>query len=425
METIYDLIGIGIGPFNLGLAALLDSITSLNCLFIDQNPFFDWHSGMMVPGARMQVPFYADLVTLADPCSPYSFLNYLHSLGRHLLFANNENNYPLRKEFNDYYHWTARQLNSLRFGLHCENVSYQRANNCYEITALHVDNKKTEKLFARKLVIGTGHSPYIPPFLAGKMPLPGIIHSSGYMHQKKTLIRSGNATVIGSGQSAAEIFLDLLNDYPKRVKKLSWFSRSYFAPMDASKFTIELTTPAYVNYFYHLPAESKIKILSRQGHFYKGISKSTLDAIADKLYMLSAPGLGRLQGIHIQPNCELTDVCVIEDSGFELAFKHHETGNRFSNRTAAVVLATGYRNRKPGFLNNLNGIIAPDEEYLPAEDYSIDDRHSIFLQNADLYTHGFNSADLELGPYRNAVIINSILGHRHYHINEGKGFQSF
>jgi L-lysine 6-monooxygenase (NADPH-requiring) len=32
--------------------------------------------------AEIQVPFLADLVTLADPTSPYTFLNYLHEQGR-------------------------------------------------------------------------------------------------------------------------------------------------------------------------------------------------------------------------------------------------------------------------------------------------------------------------------------------------------
>jgi len=41
--------------------------------------------------------------------------------------------------------------------------------------------------------------------------------------------------------------------------------------------------------------------------------------------------------------------------------------------------------------------------------YSIDNNNSIFAQNADLYIHGFNSADLGMGSFCNAVILNSIL----------------
>ena len=68
-QRIYDIIGIGIGPFNLGLAALSAEIPELECLFIEKNDQFNWHPGMMLPSAKMQVPFYADLVTLANPAA--------------------------------------------------------------------------------------------------------------------------------------------------------------------------------------------------------------------------------------------------------------------------------------------------------------------------------------------------------------------
>lgn len=73
----YDFIGIGLGPFNLGLACLAEPIDHLNGLFLESKPDFEWHSGMFLEGAHLQTPFMSDLVTMADPTSPYSFLNYL------------------------------------------------------------------------------------------------------------------------------------------------------------------------------------------------------------------------------------------------------------------------------------------------------------------------------------------------------------
>ena len=58
-------------------------------------------------------------------------------------------------------------------------------------------------------------------------------------------------------------------------------------------------------------------------------------------------------------------------------------------------------------------------------DYSIDQQRSIFVQNAETHSHGFNAADLSLGPYRNAVIINSILGNNHYPTDHRTTFQQF
>ncbi|MEC8055929.1 MAG: SidA/IucD/PvdA family monooxygenase, partial [Pseudomonadota bacterium] len=72
-----DFIGIGLGPFNLSLASLLQDKTKLNYLFFEQKDRFDWHAGMQLPNTMLQVPFMADLVSMVDPTSPYSFLNYL------------------------------------------------------------------------------------------------------------------------------------------------------------------------------------------------------------------------------------------------------------------------------------------------------------------------------------------------------------
>ena len=81
-DTIYDFIGIGVGPFNLSLACLTAPLNEINGLFLDQNPGFDWHTGMMLESAHLQTPFMADLVTLADPTSRFSLLNYMKQKGK-------------------------------------------------------------------------------------------------------------------------------------------------------------------------------------------------------------------------------------------------------------------------------------------------------------------------------------------------------
>ncbi len=67
----------------------------------------------MLPGAEIQVPFLADLVTLADPTSPYSFLNYLHEQGRLYRFYFHERFHVLRAEYEAYCRWVAARLPAL------------------------------------------------------------------------------------------------------------------------------------------------------------------------------------------------------------------------------------------------------------------------------------------------------------------------
>ncbi|MBW8703235.1 L-lysine N6-monooxygenase [Streptomyces sp. MBT84] len=93
-DRTYDFVGIGLGPFNLGLACLTEPIAGLDGVFLESKPTFEWHSGMFLDGAHLQTPFMSDLVTLADPTSPYSFLNYLKEQGRLYAFYIRENFYP-------------------------------------------------------------------------------------------------------------------------------------------------------------------------------------------------------------------------------------------------------------------------------------------------------------------------------------------
>ena len=110
----HDFAAIGVGPFNLGLAALTADLPGLDGVFLEQRAEFDWHPGLMLDGVTIQVPFLADLVTMADPTSRFSFLNYLKQVGRLYPFYIRESFYPLRAEYNAYCKWVAAQLPSIR-----------------------------------------------------------------------------------------------------------------------------------------------------------------------------------------------------------------------------------------------------------------------------------------------------------------------
>jgi lysine/ornithine N-monooxygenase len=109
--VVHDLIGIGFGPSNLALAIALEERGQvqgpLDVLFLDKQADYRWHGNTLVTQSELQISFLKDLVTLRNPTSPYSFVNYLKAHGRLVDFINLGTFYPCRMEFNDYLRWVA------------------------------------------------------------------------------------------------------------------------------------------------------------------------------------------------------------------------------------------------------------------------------------------------------------------------------
>jgi lysine N6-hydroxylase len=427
-EKIYDVAGIGIGPFNLGFAALSENIHGLDCIFFERNESFNWHPGMMLDFAKMQVPFYADLVTGADPCNKYSFLSYLKQNSRLYQFAIKDEHYTSRYEYNDYCQWVCRQLTSLRFGYVVDDIYYDEVREVYEIHVTHLASRCTEIYFSKKLLAGTGTQAFLPPFLQG-FRVDNIIHSCDYLFNKTNILQKESVVIIGSGQSAAEIFYDLLqqfNCFPGGIRWVTSAGRLF--PMDVSKFSCEMSTPDYINHFFHLEQHIQQKISRGHQELYKGINQELIADIYRVLYERST--WGNLPEISILPNGESAGMEVV-NGDITLEFYHRELNEHFMMPAGFVIAATGYRAEIPASFKNINGRIKWRKDglydlYDVGRNYSTGiNEGEIYVQNAEMHTHGFSSADLGMGPYRNAVIINDILGYEHYAIEKNVCFQEF
>src|SRR5690606_17794622 len=78
---------------------------------------FAWHSGMLLPGSRMQISFIKDLASLRNPRSHFTVINYLHLQNRLVTFTNLATFLPLRQEYNDYMPWCAKHFDDqVRYG---------------------------------------------------------------------------------------------------------------------------------------------------------------------------------------------------------------------------------------------------------------------------------------------------------------------
>jgi lysine N6-hydroxylase len=408
--TPYDLVGVGIGPFNLALAALSSGVPGLRTLFLDDKPEFSWHAGMLLESTTLQVPFLADLVTLVDPTSPWSYLSYLREHDRLFPFYFTERFHIPRREYDDYCRWVARSLSSCRGSAHAEAVSWDADRSLFTIDYTDTETGRGHLVRARHVVLGIGTAPVIPP---GLSPLLGerVFHTADYLPRRPGLTGLGDVTVIGSGQSGAEVLLDLLRTPPADGARLRWLTRSpAFAPMEYSKLGLEHFTPDYTRYFHALPGPTRDQLVPSQWQLYKAISSETIGQIYDLLYDRAARRA---------------------DGALELACRHTGQVRNFTVVTDALILGTGYAARRPALLDPLTELIDWDEQGRYRIDTSyrvalrLDITGRLYVQNAELHTHGVAAPDLGLGAHRAAMILNSVTGRAVYRLPRRTAFTTF
>src|SRR5580698_789545 len=248
MQQHYRCVGIGVGPANLSLAALMHSHPEITNLFLDKKERFGWHDGQQLPNATIQVSMLKDLVSLSQPTSEYSFISYLHDSGRLYHYLNAKFDAVPRQEFRNYMEWACGKNENIVFGHAVLSVEYS------DVFRVHLHEGEVT---ADNIVIGTGVQPWVPPQASAYLGARQF-HVSEFLDKARDLggLRVG---VIGGVQSGAEAFLDLISrcdkDLPRRVV---WISRRpNYLPLDDSPFTNDYYMPGYSDYFAGLDAVTR------------------------------------------------------------------------------------------------------------------------------------------------------------------------
>ncbi|MFJ2885790.1 lysine N(6)-hydroxylase/L-ornithine N(5)-oxygenase family protein [Streptomyces sp. NPDC087305] len=435
-----DLVGIGIGPFNLSLAALAHPLTELDTVFYDQRPGFDWHAGLLIDGATVQVPFLADLVTLADPASPWSFLNYLKDRDRLFPFYFAERFHIQRAEYDAYCRWVADSLPGLHFGHQVDAVRWNLERELFEVDFTQLDSdgeaEALGRTYTKNIVLGVGTAPYVPDPLKPLVEAHGVpvIHAADYLAHRDTLLAAEHITVVGSGQTGAEVFLDLLRARPAGREKLHWLGRSEaFAPMEYSKLGLEHFTPDYTRYFHALAEPVRDRLVGSQWQLHRGIDADTIAAIHDELYRRTMHG-GWPDAV-LTPGVRVRTAGRIATTKVELHLEHLQQNTRSRLTTDAVVLATGYRERPLGrILAGLDPYLRRDSAERPRVDGQFrlvldpcvtGSGCQVYVQNAEVHTHGVGAPDLGLAAWRSATILNSLTGKEPYSLPGRTAFTTF
>ncbi|MGH3881908.1 MAG: diaminobutyrate--2-oxoglutarate transaminase family protein [Pseudonocardiaceae bacterium] len=351
MQHCHDVLGIGFGPANIALAAAFEEaveqgeVAPLGLHFLEACREPVWQGGMLLDGSNIQNHPIRDLVTLRNPRSHYSFVNYLHQAGRLLEHLNLPGEFPLRKEYAQYISWVRRHFDRLvDYG---QTAAAIRVIEHNDVPAYEVCTSEGRRYRARALVMAPGRTPYLPaPFDA--VADDRICHLTGYLYRLDQLDQLADpprtVAVIGGSQSAVEITLDLAKRYPQA--RVLTFVRSFGLRLkDTSPFSEEGFFLGFVDYYYRAPRASK-RVLDA---YMRPTNYSTTDAdVLHELYlMLYEQRLDGAQRVFVYGNRQVSAVTP-GDRAVSLTVEEVHTGDQESVDADLVILATGFRDLGPG-----------------------------------------------------------------------------
>lgn len=397
MSEIFDVLGVGFGPANLALTiALEESAPDLSMRFVEarENPV--WQAGMLLDRSDIQNHPSRDLVTLRNPRSRYSFLNYLYETGRLVEHLNVPSAFPLRKEYSRYISWAADQFHhAVSLG---ERVSSILIEGTGPDRHYRVATTSGQTYLGRTLVLGPGRTPYIPEPFASRTT-PRIFHATDYLFALDRLADHGDprrVAVIGGSQSAVEISLDLARRF-RDVEVATYLRSPSLRLKDTSPFSEEVFFPDFTTYFYNSSGTSR-KFLNE----YLNLTNysSTDSDVLNELYgLIYEQRLDGRQRVHVLGNRAVDAVTESHDA-VTLTVREVHAGERTTDSVDFVVVATGFKNLGTG----------PAHEPYPALLEDIADRLVLDAQGAvsvrEDYAVGF--ADPEDPPlYLNGLCESS------------------
>ncbi len=407
----YHTVGIGAGPANLSLAALLESETTENIALFDRQPGPAWHNTLLHYGVRMQTSWLKDLVSIVAPRHELTFLNYLVTTGRMFALLNSQFDFIPRLEYVRYLAWAAGKLHNVHYGVPIDRIS------------LHDDGfvvYSAGRAMARSehIVIGMGSTPVIPPGFAGLPPEQAFIADELAVHiGAMSAHKDVTVAVVGGGQTGVEATLKLLSEGFTNIK---WFGRRlWFDTIDDSPCANDVYRPA------HAAALQRLSPTTRR-RYIKDLDP-TGDALTPgvmrRLYQANYDGLLALDRfpITMYPARNVTGGRIDGDS---VVLVCQTLGKPEEHRVRHVVIATGRENVKVPFDDDLGDRVelAEDGELMVEPDFSVRwkgmNGHQIYALNRARLNHGLTDANLTLLPVRAAIVLNSMFGREMFQISD-------
>ncbi|WP_263264181.1 lysine N(6)-hydroxylase/L-ornithine N(5)-oxygenase family protein [Pseudomonas sp. RIT-PI-S] len=414
----YDVVGIGFGPSNLALAIALQEQGAARghhyrALFLDKQQDYRWHGNTLVNQSELQISFLKDLVTLRNPTSPYSFVNYLREEGRLVDFINLGTFYPCRMEFNDYLRWVAERFASQAAYGHTvtavEPVAGANGIDTLRVHSVDAQGREQQQL-TRSVVLSTGGTPRIPQQFAHLRGDARVFHHAQYLErmaqQPCTRHEPMRIAVVGGGQSAAEAFIDLNDSYPS-VQVDMILRAAVLKPADDSPFVNDIFSPAYTDLVFNEPDSEREQLIAEfQNTNYSVVDLGLIERIYGIFYRQKVARQAR-HGFLCRRHIERGEASA---EGIELTLRDTATGDIHRQRYDLVILATGYER------TSHRQLLAPLLESLGdlsvGRDYRVQAapqlKAAVYLQGFSQASHGLSDTLLSVLPARAEEIATSL-----------------
>ncbi len=427
---VLDVFGVGFGPANMALAIALEEYNAsapehcrLSVAFAERRDVPSWHPDMLFDDASMQISFLKDLATFRNPQSPFTFVNFLKSVGRLVDFTNRGSMVPLRIEFAAYLRWVATQLAPyVRTGTEVRGIRPVVTDG--ELAHFEVDvvtAQGPETVAARQVVVAAGLVPRLP---AGVESGARTWHSHHHLGRIGQVEDARDVVVVGSGQSAVEVALDAYHRFGEaRVHLIS--SRYGIAPSDQGPLVNQIFDPAAVDDFFDASPAVRAQLDRLHRNANNGVAN--LDLIGEIFDTVYRDRWLARERLHVHRMSRLASVEEAADRVVvEVAHDLTDTVTRID--ADAVVLATGYRTFDvTHLLGEHADLVARDDEGRVEVDrdsrarLGLDGPAGLYLVGQAEHLHGFATSLLSVVAVRAGEIADSILaGHlgRHPSTNQ-------
>ena len=213
--------------------------------------------------------------------------------------------------------------------------------------------------------------------------------------------------VIGSGQSAAEIFSDLTGRFPQAEVSLIMRSQA-LRPADDSPFVNEIFDPSYTDLIYQQPHAVRQELIRAHAHTnYSVVNLDLIERIYQGLYQQSITGRSTQR---LLANRQIHGVEAVAE-GIRLSLSDSHNGHNEVREFDGVVLATGYR--RDGHQRLLEGL----SHYLAAGEVERSYRlptqagflPNIYLQGCCEASHGLSDTLLSVLSVRSQEVVDALL----------------